>query len=134
MLRSTQSRAVICSRMITTHDSHNRQPLPTTLIVKAGSAVMRAVSIKEGLPPQHRSGSRSLQPVDDDSIHRTAKGVSVSTVTIRKITTSLTWEDILKRKPSTLGRANRLRELLLVSASGLLLGLVSPAEARVTKI
>jgi hypothetical protein len=40
----------------------------------------------------------------------------------------------LKRKPRTLGRANRLRALLLVSASGLLLGLLSPAEARITKI
>jgi Alpha/beta hydrolase domain len=34
----------------------------------------------------------------------------------------------------TLGRVSRLRELLLASASGLLLGLVSPAEARITKI
>ena len=40
----------------------------------------------------------------------------------------------MKRKPDTTGRANRLRELLLVSASGLLLGLASPAEARVTGI
>jgi hypothetical protein len=40
----------------------------------------------------------------------------------------------MKRKPSALGRANRLRELLLVSASGLLLGLASPAEARITRI
>lgn len=40
----------------------------------------------------------------------------------------------MRRKPSTLGRVNRLRELLLVSASGLLLGLASPAEARVTSI
>jgi len=37
-------------------------------------------------------------------------------------------------KTRTLGRANRLRELLLVSASGLLLGSLSPAEARITKI
>ena len=40
----------------------------------------------------------------------------------------------MKRKSRKLSRANRLRELLLVSASGLLLGLVSPAEARITKI
>ena len=37
-------------------------------------------------------------------------------------------------KTRTLGRANRLRELLLVSASGLLLGSLSPADARITKI
>ena len=40
----------------------------------------------------------------------------------------------MKRKPSALGRANRLCELLLVSASGLLLGSALPAEARVTRI
>jgi hypothetical protein len=37
-------------------------------------------------------------------------------------------------KTRTLGRASRLRELLLVSASGLLLGSLSPADARITKI
>jgi len=37
-------------------------------------------------------------------------------------------------KTRTLRRANRLRELLLVSASGLLLGSLSPADARITKI
>ena len=37
-------------------------------------------------------------------------------------------------KTRKLGRANRLRELLLVSASGLLLGSLSPADARITKI
>ena len=40
----------------------------------------------------------------------------------------------MKPKPRTFSPANRLRELLLVSASGLLLGLLSPAEARITKI
>lgn len=39
----------------------------------------------------------------------------------------------MKRK-WTLSRVNRLRELMLVTTSGLLLGLVSPAEARITKI
>jgi hypothetical protein len=38
------------------------------------------------------------------------------------------------KQPKTFGRVNRLRELLLVTASGLLLGLLSPAEARITKI
>jgi hypothetical protein len=40
----------------------------------------------------------------------------------------------MKRKSRTFGRACRLRELLLVSASGLLLGSLSPAEARITNI
>ena len=40
----------------------------------------------------------------------------------------------MKRKPRTFGWANRLRALLLMSGSGLLLGLLSPAEARITKI
>jgi hypothetical protein len=40
----------------------------------------------------------------------------------------------MNQTPRILGRANRLRELLLVSASGVLFGLLSPAEARINKI
>src|SRR5215469_10121273 len=40
----------------------------------------------------------------------------------------------MKRKSRKLSRANRLRELLLVSVSGLLVGSLSPAEARITNI
>ena len=40
----------------------------------------------------------------------------------------------MKQKSRKLSRASRLRELLLVSACGLLLGSLSPAEARITNI
>jgi hypothetical protein len=43
-------------------------------------------------------------------------------------------EDSLKQNPVTPGNANYLRELLLVSAVGLILGLLSSAEARITNI
>ena len=40
----------------------------------------------------------------------------------------------MKQKSRKLSRASRLRELLLLSACGLLLGSLSPAEARITNI
>ena len=40
----------------------------------------------------------------------------------------------MKQKSTKLSRASRLREFLLVSACGLLLGSLSPAEARITNI
>src|SRR5262249_42219439 len=82
-------------------------------------SVIRARLVASSLSPEEVSSRRSSHNVicqADDEHNDEQQG-----------------EDTLE-KPTTSGRGNRLRKILLVSASGVRLGLASPAEARVKQI